>query len=55
MAWVLDQSMILLHPFMPFITEELWGTTGKRAKLLVHTDWPTYRPRSDRRGRRRAK
>jgi valyl-tRNA synthetase len=40
MAWVLDQSMILLHPFMPFLTEELWGTTGKRAKLLVHTDWP---------------
>ena len=40
MAWVLDQSMILLHPFMPFITEELWGTTGKRGKLLVHTDWP---------------
>jgi valyl-tRNA synthetase len=40
MAWVLDQSMILLHPFMPFITEELWGTTGQREKLLVHTDWP---------------
>ena len=42
MAWVLDQSMILLHPVMPFITEELWSTTGQRAKLLVHTDWPTY-------------
>jgi valyl-tRNA synthetase len=42
MAWVLDQSMILLHPIMPFITEELWSTTGTRAKLLVHTDWPTY-------------
>ena len=42
MAWVLDQSMILLHPFMPFITEELWATTGTRAKLLVHTDWPAF-------------
>jgi valyl-tRNA synthetase len=42
MAWVLDQCMILLHPFMPFITEELWGTTGTRAKMLVHADWPTY-------------
>jgi valyl-tRNA synthetase len=42
MAWVLDQSMILLHPIMPFITEDLWGNTGTRAKLLVHTDWPTY-------------
>ena len=42
MAWVLDQSMILLHPIMPFITEELWGLTAKRAKLLVHADWPTY-------------
>ena len=41
MAWVLDQCMILLHPIMPFITEELWSTTGKRAKLLVHTDWPS--------------
>jgi valyl-tRNA synthetase len=42
MAWVLDQSMILLHPIMPFITTELWSTTGTRAKPLVHTDWPTY-------------
>jgi len=42
MAWVLDQCMILLHPISPFLTEELWQTTGKREKLLCHTDWPTY-------------
>ncbi|MFQ1701647.1 valine--tRNA ligase [Loktanella agnita] len=42
MSWVLDQCMIMLHPIMPFITEELWQTLGKREKMLVHTDWPTY-------------
>jgi valyl-tRNA synthetase len=42
MAWVLDQCMIMLHPIMPFVTEELWATTGKRSKMLIHTDWPTY-------------
>ena len=44
MAFVLDQCMILLHPFTPFITEDLWSTTGSREKLLVHTDWPTLPP-----------
>ncbi|MEZ5779113.1 MAG: valine--tRNA ligase [Paracoccaceae bacterium] len=42
MAWVLDQCYILLHPIMPFITEELWALTGERAKMLVHADWPAY-------------
>ncbi|WP_170599190.1 valine--tRNA ligase [Ruegeria arenilitoris] len=42
MRWVLDQCLILLHPIMPFITEELWGLTGTRAKMLVHADWPSY-------------
>ncbi|WP_299943888.1 valine--tRNA ligase [uncultured Ruegeria sp.] len=42
MRWVLDQCMVLLHPIMPFVTEELWGLTGNRAKMVVHADWPTY-------------
>ncbi|MBO9474903.1 valine--tRNA ligase [Shimia sp. R10_1] len=42
MRWVIDQCLILLHPIMPFITEELWGNLGDRAKMLVHADWPTY-------------
>ena len=40
MAWVLDQCMILLHPFMPFVTEELWQTTGRRAGPLALHRWP---------------
>ncbi|WP_406735728.1 valine--tRNA ligase [Thioclava sp. GXIMD4215] len=42
MRWVLDQAYVMLHPIMPFITEELWDLTGDRAKLLAHADWPTY-------------
>jgi valyl-tRNA synthetase len=42
-AWVRDEILKLLHPFMPFITEELWGVTASapRASLLALASWPT--------------
>ena len=39
-AWALDEILKLLHPFMPFITEELWSVTGPRNALLVLSEWP---------------
>ena len=43
-AWTLDQILALLHPFMPFITEELWTVTGEegpaRTNVLALSRWP---------------
>jgi len=38
-AWARDEILKLLHPFMPFITEELWAVTARRDGLLVLTPW----------------
>ncbi|WP_181706953.1 valine--tRNA ligase [Chthonobacter rhizosphaerae] len=43
-GWVIDEILKLLHPFMPFITEELWAATGEwgpaRTEILALTRWP---------------
>jgi valyl-tRNA synthetase len=39
-AWARDEILKLLHPFMPFITEELWAVTAQRDGLLVLAEWP---------------
>jgi len=42
-AWVLDRALILLHPFMPFITEELWARLGEQGRardtMLILAPW----------------
>ncbi len=40
-AFIRDHILKLLHPFMPFVTEELWGRTATREALLVVSEWPT--------------
>lgn len=39
-AWVLDRILVILHPFMPFITTELWNNTAERDIKLIHAPWP---------------
>ncbi|WP_373878785.1 valine--tRNA ligase [Maricaulis virginensis] len=39
-AYVLDQALKMLHPFMPFVTEALWQETGTRDTQLIVADWP---------------
>ncbi len=40
-AWALNQILRLLHPFMPFITEELWARTAGSSELLINAPWPS--------------
>ncbi|WDI30563.1 valine--tRNA ligase [Hyphococcus flavus] len=40
-AWALDRILMLLHPFMPFVTEEIWGAFAKRDALITAA-WPQY-------------
>ena len=39
-GWALDQILVMLHPFMPFITEELWSKMGPREHDLIVAKWP---------------
>ncbi len=39
-GWALDQILVMLHPFMPFITEELWHKLGTREYELIVAQWP---------------
>ena len=42
LVYVLDQFLRLLHPFMPFITEEIWQAIPHEGRFLMLADWPKY-------------
>jgi len=41
LAWVIDTSLKLAHPFAPFVTETIWQTLQWHDSLLIKEDWPT--------------
>ena len=43
LVYVLDQFLRLLHPFMPFITEEIWQAIPHEGETLICAQWPAYR------------
>ena len=46
-AWAFDQILVMLHPLMPFITEELWNAMGTRPYALIVAKWPEPEARAD--------
>jgi len=42
LVYVLDQVLRLLHPFMPFITEEIWQSIPHEGNALIAAKWPVY-------------
>jgi len=47
-AWAFDQILVMLHPLMPFITEELWSAMGERPYELIVAKWPEPQAQVDR-------
>ncbi len=43
LCWVLTETLKLLHPFMPFITEEIWQALPHDGDFLMLQSWPEYR------------
>ena len=46
-AWAFDQILVMLHPLMPFITEELWAAMGARPYELIVAKWPEPEAQTD--------
>ena len=46
-AWAFDQILVMLHPLMPFISEELWHAMGERPYDLIVARWPVHGAKLD--------
>ncbi|MGN0478496.1 MAG: valine--tRNA ligase [Hominenteromicrobium sp.] len=42
LVWVMSHTLALLHPFMPYITEEIWQTLPHEGEALIVAKWPEY-------------
>jgi len=42
LCWTLTQTLKLLHPFMPFITEEIWQALPNEGEALMVSQWPAF-------------
>jgi valyl-tRNA synthetase len=51
-AWAFDQILVMLHPLMPFITEELWAAMGTRPYELIVAKWPAPEAHVDKKAAR---
>ena len=47
LCYVLTELLKLLHPFMPFITEEIFQALPHEGKFIMTSQWPVYRPELD--------
>lgn len=47
LCWVLGNTLKLLHPFMPFITEEIWQSLPHEGEALIVSKWPEFDPKLD--------
>ena len=47
LLYVLDQILRLRHPFMPYVTEEIWQTIPHEGETVMLSEYPTYKPELD--------
>ncbi|MEE0930569.1 MAG: valine--tRNA ligase, partial [Acutalibacteraceae bacterium] len=47
LVWVLDRALRLLHPFMPFITEEIWQTLPHNGDTIMYAEYPAFKSEYD--------